>query len=131
MAADPPETLAEIPDVGAITAQSILEWFAQPSSVRLIERLKAFGVNMTEPETESTGKLNGKTFVLTGTLPNLKRNEAAAKIEQNGGKVSGSVSKKTDFVVAGEEAGSKLDKAVQLGVPVIDEAELLRMIESV
>ena len=86
---------------------------------------------MTEPETESTGKLNGKTFVLTGALPNLKRNEAAAKIEQNGGKVSGSVSKKTDFVVAGEEAGSKLDKAVQLGVPVIDEAELLRMIESV
>ena len=131
VASSSPETLAEIPDVGAITAQSILEWFAQPSSVRLIERLRAFGVNMTEPETESTGKLNGKTFVLTGTLPNLKRNEAAAKIEQNGGKVSGSVSKKTDFVVAGEEAGSKLDKAVQLGVPVIDEAELLRMIESV
>src|SRR5205823_12522445 len=75
----------------------------------------------------SSGPLAGKSFVLTGTLPNLKREEAAAKIEAAGGKVSGSVSKKTDYVVAGEEAGSKLEKAQKLGVKVIDEAELVRM----
>jgi DNA ligase (NAD+) len=76
----------------------------------------------------AAGPWAGKTFVLTGTLPNLKREEAAAKIEAAGGKVSGSVSKKTDFVVAGEEAGSKLDKANALGIKVIDETELLKML---
>ena len=89
------------------------------------------GTDKTAPRPEATpptGPLAGKTFVLTGTLPNLKREEAAAKIEAAGGKVSGSVSKKTDYVVAGEEAGSKLDKAQKLGVKIIDEAELLRVI---
>lgn len=122
------EELTEIPDVGKVTAQSIQEWFAQPSSQRLIARLKEAGVNMAEPEVEQREELQGKTFVLTGTLPTLKRDEAAAIIERHGGKVSGSVSKKTSFVLAGSEAGSKLDKAQQLGIPVIDEAEFLRMV---
>ncbi len=127
VAASSAETLAQIFDVGAVTAESIVEWFAQPASQRLVERLKAAGVNTSEPETETGGALLNKTFVLTGTLPTMTRGEATALIEKNGGKVSGSVSKKTSFVVAGEEAGGKLDKAVKLGVPVIGEAELLAM----
>lgn len=122
------EELAEIPDVGVITAQSILEWFAQPSAQRLIARLKEAGVNMAEPDVEQKNELQGKTFVLTGTLPTMKREEAATIIERHGGKVSGSVSKKTSYVLAGSEAGSKLDKAQQLGIPVIDEAEFLQMV---
>ncbi|MBR5519339.1 MAG: NAD-dependent DNA ligase LigA [Clostridia bacterium] len=120
--------LAEIFDVGAVTAQTIAAWFATPEAAALIAKLKAVGVNLTEPQNEVGSKLAGKTFVLTGTLPTLKRAEASAMITQNGGSVSGSVSKKTDFVVAGEEAGSKLDKAQKLGIPILTEAELLEML---
>jgi DNA ligase (NAD+) len=97
---------------------------------KLIERLRAAGLNfrseLFQPRAKA-GPFAGKTFVLTGTLPTLKREEAAAKIESLGGKVSGSVSQKTDFVVAGEEAGSKLDKAQKLGVKIIDEQEFLKI----
>jgi NAD-dependent DNA ligase len=99
---------------------------------KIIERLHEAGLNFKAELCQPQAKIEpfaGKTFVLTGTLPNLKREEAAAKIEAAGGKVSGSVSKKTDFVVAGEEAGSKLDKAHALGVKVIDEAELLKILD--
>ncbi len=97
---------------------------------KLIERLREAGLNfkseLYQPQTKA-GPFVGKTFVLTGTLPTLKREEATAKIESLGGKVSNSVSKKTDYVLAGEEAGSKLDKAQELGVKILDEAEFLRL----
>jgi DNA ligase (NAD+) len=109
-------------------AKSIVDYFSQPENIVLIERMKAAGVNMTAQSQNEGGVLLGKTFVLTGTLPTLKRSEAQELIEKNGGKVSSSVSKKTDFVVAGEEAGSKLDKALSLGVKVLSEEELLKMI---
>ncbi|MBE6953921.1 MAG: NAD-dependent DNA ligase LigA [Ruminococcaceae bacterium] len=131
LAAADAATLAEIRDVGAITAETITAWFADPAAAALVAKLKSLGVNTEEPETETGSKLEGKTFVLTGTLPTMKRSEAAALITQNGGNVSGSVSKKTDFVVAGEEAGSKLDKANALGIPVLSEAELLAMLGEV
>src|SRR5207302_1637436 len=100
---------------------------------KLIERLKKAGMNFNSQLYQAAapaGPLNGKTFVLTGTLPNLTREDAGAKIEAKGGKVSGSVSKKTDYVVAGEDAGSKLEKAQKLGVEIIGEPELLRLVAS-
>ncbi len=122
------EQVAEIDDIGGKMAESLVHYFAQEETQELIEKMKAAGVNMTAEKTVVGGVLSGKTFVLTGTLPTLKRSDAQKIIEGNGGKVSGSVSKKTDFVVAGEEAGSKLDKAQSLGVAVITEEELLKMI---
>lgn len=122
------EEVSQIPDVGDKMAESLIHYFNEPETRELIERMKNAGVNMIAEETVKDGVLEGKTFVLTGTLPTLKRSEAQKLIEDNGGKVSGSVSKKTDFVVAGEEAGSKLDKAQALGVAVITEEELLNMI---
>jgi DNA ligase (NAD+) len=125
------EQLMEAEDIGEIIARSITQWSGDSRNKDLLERLRKAGVNfkseLYQPRAKA-GPLAGKTFVITGTLPNLKREEAAAKIEAAGAKVSGSVSKKTDFVVAGEEAGSKLDKANALGIKVIDEAELLRML---
>jgi DNA ligase (NAD+) len=118
-------------DIGDVIARSVVQWSGDRVNRTLVERLSKAGVNFKSElyqPAAAAGPLAGKTFVLTGTLPNLKREEAAAKIEAAGGKVSGSVSKKTDFVVAGEEAGSKLDKAQQLGVKIVDEAELLRML---
>ncbi len=122
------EDVLKIDDIGEKMAESLVHYFGEPETIELIERMKAAGVNMTAEESTEGGSLEGKTFVLTGTLPTLKRSEAQELIEKNGGKVSGSVSKKTDFVVAGEEAGSKLQKAESLGVKVISEAELLEMI---
>ncbi len=122
------DEVSSIDDIGEKMAESLVHYFAEPETVELIERLKLAGVNLEAEDTPQGGALEGKTFVLTGTLPTLKRSEAQKLIEDNGGKVSGSVSKKTDFVVAGEEAGSKLDKAQSLGVAVITEEELLRMI---
>ncbi|MDO4744540.1 MAG: NAD-dependent DNA ligase LigA, partial [Clostridia bacterium] len=122
------EQVAEIDDVGEKMAESLVHYFCQPETITLIEKMKAAGVNMVAEKQKIGGVLAGKTFVLTGTLPSLKRSEAQKIIEDNGGKVSGSVSKKTDFVVAGTDAGSKLDKAQSLGVAVISEAELLNMI---
>lgn len=123
------EELQDIRDIGKITAENIVKWFENEQSVKLIEELKAVGVNMTEPQVEKGTSLGGKTFVITGTLPNYSRKEAQELIEKNGGKVSGSVSKKTDFVVAGEEAGSKLAKAQELGITVLDETALSELIE--
>jgi DNA ligase (NAD+) len=128
------EQLTETEDVGEIIAQSVHQWFRDPRNQQLIERLRATGLNFqsdTYRAKAAPGPLAGKTFVLTGTLPNLKREEAQAKIEAAGGKVSGSVSKKTDYVVAGEEAGSKLEKARQLNVPILDEPGLLKLLGNV
>jgi DNA ligase (NAD+) len=124
------DQLTQCEDVGEVIANSIVQWHGDERNRKLIERLRQAGLNfkseLYQPEAKA-GPLAGKTFVLTGTLPNLKRSEAAAKIEALGGTVSGSVSKQTDYVVAGEEAGSKLDKAQKLGVKIIDEAQLLKL----
>lgn len=125
--------LSEIEDVGKVIAQSLENWFSDSRNRALIEKLRQAGLNFESAlynPSAALGPFAGKTFVLTGTLPTLKREEAAAKIEALGGKVSGSVSKKTDYVVAGTEAGSKLEKAEKLGVKIIDETELLKMCEA-
>lgn len=122
------EELLSIEGFGEIMALSVLQFFRQPQSAELMEKLKACGVNMTEERRQRGERFAGKTFVLTGTLPTYKRDEATALIEQNGGKVSSSVSKKTSMVLAGEEAGSKLEKARTLGIPVIDETEFRKML---
>ncbi|GAB4576173.1 MAG: NAD-dependent DNA ligase LigA [Anaerolineae bacterium] len=131
LAAASVEELEQIEGVGPNIAQAIHAWFRDDFHRQLIARLRAAGVRMEHAapaEGEGSDTLAGLTFVITGTLPTLKRDEAKALIQQHGGKVTGSVSKKTDYVVAGEAAGSKLTKAQQLGVPVIDEAALLQMI---
>ena len=121
------EDLVAIPDFGEITADCVLDYFAHPQTIELVEKLKACGV-MTTYEIEKADKIfEGMTFVLTGTLPNLSRDEASAIIERHGGKASSSVSSKTTYVVAGEKAGSKLTKAQNLGVAIIDEETLLKM----
>jgi DNA ligase (NAD+) len=123
------EELQQVEEVGPRIAKSIVEFFAEPKNRELVEELRAAGLSMRGKKKERGTKLAGKTFVLTGTLANYTRDEAKKMIEDAGGKVAGSVSKKTDFVVAGADAGSKLDKAKELGVAVIDEVgmrELLR-----
>jgi DNA ligase (NAD+) len=125
------EQLAEAEDIGEVIAQSLVNWHGDARNQKLIERLRAAGLNFKSeiyrPQA-AAGPFAGKTFVLTGTLPTLTREEATARIEALGGKVSGSVSKKTDFALAGEEAGSKLTKAKELGVRILDEAEFLKML---
>lgn len=123
------ESLCEIDDIGQITAQSIVEFFARPESRALCNALKAAGV-LTESTAAPKGdRLAGLTFVITGTLPTMKRDEASALILQNGGKTSGSVSKKTSYLLAGEDAGSKLTKAKELNIPILTEAEFLAMLD--
>jgi DNA ligase (NAD+) len=122
------EELERVEEIGARISRSILDFFARPANRELIAHLQAAGVNMTAEKKLRTTQLAGLTFVLTGTLPTLSREDAKAKIEAAGGKVSGSVSKKTSYLVAGEEAGSKLDKAQELKVPILDEAGLLRLL---
>jgi DNA ligase (NAD+) len=108
-------------------AKSIVAWFSDPLALDLVVRLGQHGLNMTEPQAAAEGgALAGKTVVITGTLPTLSRAQATELVERAGGRVTSSVSKATSFVVAGEEAGGKLDKARTLGIEVIDEAELLR-----
>jgi DNA ligase (NAD+) len=120
------DELQRAEEVGPKVAHSIVQFFAEPRNRELVERLRAAGLKFDHPrKTRVDGPLHGLTFVLTGTLPSLTREEAKSRIEAAGGKVTGSVSKKTDFVVAGEEAGSKLDKARELGIAVIDEQKLL------
>ncbi len=122
------EDFATMEDIGEVTAKYLADFFADPAARALCEALKDFGVH-TEAVKQYTGmSLAGMTFVLTGTLPTMTRDEASERIKAAGGKVSGSVSKKTTYVVAGEEAGSKLTKARELGVPVLDEAALLAML---
>ena len=117
-----------IPGVGQVIAESLVESFAQPEFRSQIEQLRESGVKLTEEKEEAGSSLAGKTFVITGTLPTMSRKEAQTLIEQNGGKVTASVSKKTSFLLAGEDAGSKLVKAQTLGIPVVSEAELMQMI---
>jgi DNA ligase (NAD+) len=120
------EELQKAEEVGPKVAHSIHQFFAEPRNRELVERLRDAGLQFTHQRiVKQGGAVEGYVFVLTGTLPKLTRDEAKARIESAGGKVTGSVSKKTDFVVAGEEAGSKLDKARALGIPVLDEAGLL------
>ena len=122
------EELRMIDDVGEITAHTIYEFFRQEQTLDLINKLKQAGVNMkAETKKRSTGKLAGKTFVLTGTLEHYSRDEASEIIEKLGGKTSSSVSKKTDYVLAGEDAGSKLKKAQELGITIISEEEFIAM----
>jgi DNA ligase (NAD+) len=131
IAAASAEQLTETEDIGEVIAQSVQQWFGNPRNQALIERLRQAGLNFKSSATARPQKksgISGKTFVLTGTLPNLKREEAAAKIESAGGKVSSSVSKKTDYLVAGEDAGSKLVKAQELGVSILDEEGLLKLL---
>jgi DNA ligase (NAD+) len=132
MAADEAQLL-EVTDVGPVVAASIARFFAEPHNREVIEQLRASGVTWPESEpapsgASAAGPLAGRTVVLTGTLPTLTREQASAMVLAAGGKVSGSVSKKTDYVLAGDEAGSKLDKARLLGVPVIDEAAFRRLL---
>jgi DNA ligase (NAD+) len=127
------ERLQLVPDVGPVVAQSIADFFAERHNREVIAQLLAAGVR---PEarggaTASGRRLAGKSFVLTGTLPSMTREEASAAIESAGGRVSGSVSKKTDYLVAGADPGSKYDKALALGVAVLDQAGLLELLESV
>lgn len=124
------DELSSISEIGTKMAQSIVEYFKQDKSLYIIERLRAAGVDLTYTSTQKGNNFDGKIFVLTGTLPTLKRNDAKKLIESYGGKVSGSVSKNTDFVVAGEEAGSKLDKALSLGIKVLSESELTEMLKN-
>jgi DNA ligase (NAD+) len=125
------EQLLQVRDVGPVVAQSIATFFAQPHNREVVEQLRAAGVTFEEGEPAAHAAplpLAGKTFVLTGTLPTLTRDEAKARLEALGAKVAGSVSRKTDYVVAGAEAGSKLDKARELGVPLLDEPGLLAIL---
>jgi DNA ligase (NAD+) len=124
-----PDELERVEEVGPRLSRSITEFFERPANRELVEHLKAAGVKMTAEKKQRTTQFAGMTFVLTGTLPNLSREQAKAMIEAAGGKVVGSVSKKTNYVIAGAEAGSKLDKAQELKVPVMDEAGLTKLLQ--
>ncbi len=122
--------LSLIDDIGEVTAKSVYEFFRQEQTIDLIQKLKTAGVNMKSAEDEETdNRFQGMTFVLTGSLSKYTRDEASEIIEKFGGKTSGSVSKKTSYVLAGEEAGSKLTKAEELGVTIINEDEFEDMIK--
>ena len=123
--------LMQVPDVGPVVADSIVSFFAEAHNREVLARLQAAGMHWEDLPTQvAEGPLLGKTVVLTGTLPNLSRDEAKALIEAAGGKASGSVSAKTYWVVAGEAAGSKLDKALSLGIEILDESEFLKRLQS-
>ena len=123
------EQLTEVNDIGEVSALCIRNFFTDEKNIEILDRLKEYGVNMRAEETETVESvLTGKTVVVTGTLPTLGRKEASELIEKYGGKASGSVSKKTDYVLAGENAGSKLTKAQELGIPVISEEQLKEML---
>ena len=123
------EELTAVPDIGEITAQNLVQWFSDPQAKEMVERLRVAGVNFESREQIQDARFADMTFVLTGALSLFTRDEATAKIEQFGGKAASSVSKKTTYVVAGENAGSKLKKANDLGIPVVSEAEFLDMLK--
>ena len=124
------DDLVGVEDIGEISAQCIVDYFAQDANRTLIARLKEAGVNLAmEAEAKQSARLAGKTIVITGTLPTFSRKEAATLIESHGGKVTGSVSKKTDYLLAGENAGSKLTKAEGLGIQILTEQELLQIVK--
>jgi DNA ligase (NAD+) len=127
------DELLEVRDVGPVVAQSIVDFFSEPHNVAVIRALRASGVRWPENvdrTQRSALPLAGKTFVLTGTLPSLTRDEAKARLEALGGKVAGSVSSRTDYVVVGADPGSKFEKARQLGLPILDEEGLLELLRS-
>jgi DNA ligase (NAD+) len=125
------DAINDVPGIGSAIAEAVVAFFSEPRNQDLIRRLEKSGLTFAEPRSAGgNGTLSGKTYVLTGTLPNLSRTRATELIEAAGGRVAGSVSKKTDAVVAGDDAGSKLEKAKSLGVEVIDESELLRRVGS-
>jgi DNA ligase (NAD+) len=125
------DDILNVRGIGSTIADGVVAYFADPAGKKLVDELGSLGVNLTEPRAIAAGGVfSGKTAVITGTLPTLSRARATATIEAAGGRVTGSVSKSTDFLVAGEDAGSKLDKAKSLGVEIIDEAELLRRVGS-
>jgi DNA ligase (NAD+) len=137
LAAAPAEELEDVHGLGPHTAANVGLWFAAEHNQRLVAKLEQAGIRVAEErpaeperdaESAAPAPLDGKVFVITGTLPGLTRNEAKALIVEHGGRVTGSVSSKTDYLLCGEKAGSKLTKAQQLGVPVIDEAALLEMV---
>ena len=124
------EKLLEIPDIGETTAKDIMSFFRNEADIKVMQELESYGLNMKmEEKTEAEEVLKGMTFVITGTLPDMGRKEAQELIEAAGGKVTGSVSKKTTYLLAGENAGSKLDKANTLGIPVLSQDELLVMLK--
>ena len=123
------EELTEVADVGEITARNIAQWFAQPQSRNLIEKLRNAGINFESKRMVADTRFAGKIFVLTGALSKFTRDEATEKIEAFGGKAAGSVSKKTTYVVVGENAGSKERKARELGIPILSEDDFLAMIQ--
>lgn len=132
LAAATPEQIEAVPGFGSEIAQSIAQWFQNHGNQELIDRLRQAGIQLesgSAPVAQAETAISGKTFVITGTLPALKRDEAQALIQQAGGKVTDSVSKKTDYLVAGEKAGSKLAKAQTLGIPILSEADLLQLIQ--
>ena len=118
-----------MPEIGEVTAENIVKWFAQPGAREMIERMRLAGVNFNSKRVVSDTRFAGMTFVLTGALSKFTREEATEKIELFGGKASGSVSKKTSFVVAGENAGSKERKAKELGIPILSEDEFLDLMK--
>ena len=122
------DELTALRDIGGITAKLIVQWFANPQSRDMIQKLREAGVNFLSTVEVQEQRFAGLTFVLTGALSLFTRDEATEKIEALGGKASGSVSKKTNYVVAGENAGSKLRKANELGIPVLTEEEFLNML---
>jgi len=125
------EEILEVRGIGATIAHGVVAYFSDPAGRALVEKMRSHGVNFTEPRAVvAGGPLSGQTVVITGTLPTLSRTKATATVEAAGGRVTGSISKSTTFLVAGEEAGSKLEKARSLGVEIIDEAELLRRVKS-
>jgi DNA ligase (NAD+) len=130
LAAASEEDILQVHGIGEIIAKSVVSYFDNATTNRLVEKLRKAGVNLVEPKRRDGGSsLRGKTIVITGTLPTLSRKDATEIIEANGGRVTNSVSRATSFLVAGAEAGSKLTKAQELGVEAIDEAELLRRLK--
>jgi DNA ligase (NAD+) len=123
------EELTEVPDVGAVTAASIAGWFTQDQSRHMVERFREAGLNFESKRAVTDARFAGKTFVLTGALTKFTRDEATEKIELFGGKAAGSVSKKTSYVVVGENAGSKEKKARELGIPIPSEDQFLEMLQ--
>jgi DNA ligase (NAD+) len=131
-ASETPELITAVFGIGAEISQSLQQWFGTNANIELIEQLRSIGFclrDSTETESNEAAPLAGKTFVITGTLPSMGRSEAQELIEAAGGKVTSAVSKKTNYLVAGEEAGRKLDKATALGVRVLSEAELREMLD--
>ena len=124
------DSITEIDGIGTVMAKNIVQYFSLTKNIDMISEFKKLGLNLTEPvEEKKNSTFSGKTFVLTGTLPTLKRSQAAKIIENHGGKVSSSVSKKTSYVLAGEDAGSKFTKAQTLGIKIISEDEFFTLIK--